>query len=70
MLMQSNQNQLTKRETEVLQCLATGQLYKEIAQGLGISIDTVKKHCKNIFVKLKVRNRTEATNYHNSKKIA
>jgi two-component system, NarL family, response regulator LiaR len=61
---------LTKKEEEVLVVLAKGQLYKEISVQLSISIDTVKKHCKNIYKKLNVRNRTEATNYFNSQKAA
>jgi len=61
---------LTKRELEVLAALAGGFLYKEISQQLSISIDTVKKHCKNIYQKLRVRNRTEAINHFNSKKAA
>ena len=50
--------QLTKREQEVLAGLAKGYLYKEISHHLSISLDTVKKHCKNIYQKLNVRNRT------------
>jgi len=61
---------LTRREEEVLEALAKGWLYKEIAAALFISLDTVKKHCKNIYQKLKVRNRTEATNYFNTRKAA
>ncbi|GAB2838703.1 response regulator transcription factor [Ferruginibacter profundus] len=61
---------LTKREEEVLAALAKGLLYKEMAAQLGVSLDTVKKHCKNIYLKLKVRNRTEATNYFNTLKAA
>lgn len=61
---------LTKREEEILAELAKGYLYKEIASRLSISLDTVKKHCKNIYQKLNVRNRTEATNYFNSRKAA
>jgi two-component system, NarL family, response regulator LiaR len=61
---------LTKKEEEVLVVLAKGLLYKEISVQLSISIDTVKKHCKNIYKKLNVRNRTEATNYFNSQKAA
>ena len=53
---------LTPREKEVLQCLQHGLLYKEIATKMDVSIDTVKKHIKNIYSKLEVRNRTEAVN--------
>lgn len=61
---------LSKREQEVLAAIAQGLLYKEIAQHLSISLDTVKKHCKNIYPKLNVRNRTEAANYYNALKAA
>jgi two-component system, NarL family, response regulator LiaR len=61
---------LTKREEEILAALAKGWLYKEISAALFISLDTVKKHCKNIYRKLKVRNRTEAANYFNTRKAA
>lgn len=53
-------DQLTEREAEVLFFLCKGYLNKEISAELGITIDTVKKHNKNIFKKLRVRNRTEA----------
>lgn len=61
---------LTSREEEVLGALAKGYLYKEISASFSISIDTVKNHCKNIYQKLKARNRTEAINYFNSGKTA
>ena len=57
--------QLTSRETELLKLLVEGLLYKEIATRLGISIETVKRHCFNIYQKLHVSNRSEAINkYH------
>ena len=56
---------LTAREKEVLELLSKGLLYKEIAFQLSIRIDTVKRHCFNIYEKLHVNNRTEAINkYH------
>lgn len=51
---------LTDRETEVLQLIAKGLLYKEAADKLGISIETVKKHLRSVYIKLQVQNRTEA----------
>ncbi len=68
--MRRSGRKLTKREQEVLEALAKGYLYKEIAHRLTISIDTVKKHSKNIYRKLNVRNRTEAANHFNSRKAA
>lgn len=53
---------LTEREKEILDLLAQGYLYKEIAEKLFISKLTVKKHIHNIYEKLQVQNRTEALN--------
>jgi DNA-binding NarL/FixJ family response regulator len=51
---------LTPREYEILTQMAKGQLAKEIAEALDISIWTVHGHVKSIFEKLKVHTRTEA----------
>ncbi len=51
---------LTPREHEILALLAKGDLAKEIADSLGISIWTVHGHVKRIFEKLHVHTRTEA----------
>jgi NarL family two-component system response regulator LiaR len=53
---------LSEREKEVLQLLSKGLLYKEIAEQLFISYETVKKHLKNIYQKLHVQNKVEAIN--------
>jgi len=53
---------LTQREKEILDYLAKGFLYKEIATELFISKETVKKHIHNIYDKLQVQTRTEAIN--------
>ena len=53
---------LTDREMEILDLLAKGYLYKEIASKLFISTHTVRKHIYNIYGKLHVQNRTEALN--------
>src|SRR5205823_3445812 len=42
-------NGLSSRENEVLEILARGLLYKEVADKLDISIDTVKKHAAAIY---------------------
>jgi two-component system, NarL family, response regulator LiaR len=61
MFMKTNKLELlTPRELAVYNLLETGLLYKEIADKLDIGMDTVKKHCKNIYAKFGVRNRTEA----------
>lgn len=54
---------LSKREMEVLQVLATGLSNQEIADQLFISLKTVKTHVSNIFNKLEVSDRTQATIY-------
>jgi len=51
---------LSKREYEILQLLAEGRKYAEIAAGLSISVATVKTHISHIYEKLKVRNKVEA----------
>ncbi|MCW1925041.1 response regulator transcription factor [Luteolibacter arcticus] len=51
---------LSARETEVLQCLAKGMANKEIADQLGMGVETVRWHLKQIYEKLHVRCRTEA----------
>lgn len=51
---------LTPRETKVLDLLAQGLLYKEIAQQEGLSISTVKAHIHSIYKKLHVGSREEA----------
>jgi len=53
---------LSQREKEVLELVAQGLLYKEIAIRLTISAETVKKHLKNIYQKLHVQNKVEALN--------
>jgi DNA-binding NarL/FixJ family response regulator len=53
---------LSKRENEILLLLSKGLLYKEIAEQLLISNNTVKQHIHKIYEKLHVQNRTEAIN--------
>lgn len=55
-----NATQLTPREKEVLHLLAKGMTYSKMALQLEVSTETVKKHLKNIYQKLKVRNKIEA----------
>lgn len=54
---------LSKREMEVLKILAQGFSNQEIADQLFISLKTVKTHVSNIFNKLDVNDRTQATIY-------
>ena len=60
--LQEDLEELTKRETEIVELLSEGLLYKEIADKIFISIDTVKKHVGNIYRKLHVNNKVEAIN--------
>lgn len=53
---------LSNREKEILQLLAKGLLYKEIAEQLNITTGTVRIHIHKIYEKLHVQNRTEAIN--------
>jgi DNA-binding NarL/FixJ family response regulator len=51
---------LSVREREVLELLSKALPYKGIADLLGVNIETVRKHCHNIYEKLQVSSRTEA----------
>lgn len=57
---QSEVEQLTKREQEILALLAKGYFYKEIADHLGITLSTVRAHLHAVYEKLHVQSRTEA----------
>ncbi|WP_130733897.1 response regulator transcription factor [Flavobacterium sp. J27] len=58
---------LTVTEREVLELLAEGLLYKEIADKKCVAKDTIKKHIGNIYRKLQVNNKIEAINKLNHK---
>ena len=45
---------------EAVEAMAAGQLYKQIADDLGVSIHTVRSYIRRIYEKLHVRTRTEA----------
>ena len=53
-------DQLAPRESETLRYLAEGLLYKQIADRMGISLETVRQYVKAIYTKLHVNSRTEA----------
>lgn len=60
---------LSRRENEILELLAKGLLYKEIADKVPISVNTVRQHIHKIYEKLHVQNRTEAINKAFGKKL-
>jgi len=53
---------LTPREHELIQLLAEGYRYKEIADRLALSVETVRSYIRTIYGKLQVHSRTEALN--------
>jgi DNA-binding NarL/FixJ family response regulator len=53
---------LSEREKEILSLLSEGLRYKEIADKLFLSTETVRTHIRNIYEKLQVNSRTEALN--------
>ena len=55
---------LSPREREVLDLLASGFIYKEIGDKLNIGVETVRTHVKNICQKMHVRSRLEAVAKH------
>ena len=55
-------NTLTNKEKQILELLAKGFLYKEIADQLHSTRNTIKQHIHHIYEKLHVQNRTEAIN--------
>lgn len=55
---------LSPRQAEIIELLARGLQYKEIAARLSISLSTVKCHQKKIFLKLRARSSNEAVYNH------
>ena len=58
----SEMQKLSEREKEILSLLSKGLRYKEIADALFLSTETVRTHIRNIYEKLQVNSRTEALN--------
>jgi ATP/maltotriose-dependent transcriptional regulator MalT len=51
---------ISKREHEVLELMAKGLSNQEIADNLFVSLNTIKTHSSNLFIKLQVGRRTQA----------
>jgi two-component system NarL family response regulator len=64
------EEELSAREKEVLQCLASGLTNKEIGNKLAIAENTVKNHLKNILGKLHLENRVQAATFALQKGLA
>ncbi|HTJ78713.1 MAG TPA: response regulator transcription factor [Rariglobus sp.] len=62
--MERETEKLSARELEVLELMAVGFINKEIADKLGVSLQTVKTYVKRIYVKMHARNRMEAVRKH------
>jgi len=52
--------ELSGRERQVMEAIAAGQLYKQIADQLDVSVHTVRSYIRRIYEKLHVRTRSEA----------
>jgi len=61
---------LSRRESEVIGLLASGRENAEMAAALGVSVHTIERHVANIFLKIGVRNRAEATAWAHRRGIA
>jgi DNA-binding NarL/FixJ family response regulator len=59
---------LSSRELEALQLVARGAKNRQIANALGLSVHTVKRHIARIMIKLQARSRTEAASHYRGKR--
>ena len=61
---------LTPREKEIAERLGRGHLYKQIADDLGISFDTVRTHVQRIYKKLHIRSKAQVAQHLNGDRPA
>jgi DNA-binding NarL/FixJ family response regulator len=54
---------LTARELQITQMLYKGEKYKDIAHNLALSVDTIKFHVKNIYIKLQINSRSQLVKF-------
>ena len=66
---ESDLEQLTAREREVLRLIARGYMYKEIAHRLGISAKTVEAHVSAVLRKLQLSSRHELTRWATERRL-
>ena len=59
-IIKNGQEIFTAREKQVLDLMAEGKLVKEIAGSLNVTVHAIKKHIKNIYLKMHVQNKVEA----------
>jgi len=59
-IVKDGQQIFTAREKQVLDLMAEGKLVKEIAAALDVTTHAIKKHIKNIYLKMHVQNKVEA----------
>jgi DNA-binding NarL/FixJ family response regulator len=59
-VIKNGQEIFTTREKQVLDLMAEGKLVKEIAASLNVTVHAIKKHIKNIYLKMHVQNKVEA----------
>ncbi|HYK43859.1 MAG TPA: response regulator transcription factor [Parafilimonas sp.] len=57
-----NEYHLTPKEQQIIELMAKGYLYKEIAFELKNTVNTIKQHIRHIYEKLHVQNKAEAIN--------
>jgi DNA-binding NarL/FixJ family response regulator len=65
----SELDQLTQREREVLRLIARGYAYKEIARQLTLSVKTIETHVSSVLRKLQLSNRHELTRWAEDRRI-